>query len=429
MAGTDAQVRVDGVLLTQHSNTIADALSGITIQLQQAEAGTVVDLSLDHDSDAAVDAVKAYASAYNDLVAFVKQNTTAGGALAHNGSLRSSLSTITSTMLTNVVGLAGSGYDRAALVGVALSKTGTLEVDEATLRSALASNLADVRRLFATGGSVSSASLSYVAASSDTKPGSYDVEITSAATAPSVTGSVLAGGVYSDDGSPDGLTITDAYGHSGSIQLADGDTIDDIVAKLQQLFTSNGFHLEAVNDGGALTIAGTRYGSAESFTIAYTGGGSDSSAQLGIAAGSYAGTDVEGTIGGFAATGVGQTLTGADGSDVAGLAVTYTGSTTGSAGQVTYSLGAAGMITRATDAITRSGDGLVANQVDSLQRSNSYLDRRIDDIQRQLDIRRESLVAQFTAMEAALSKIQSQQAWLSSQLAALPGFSSGSQQS
>ncbi len=428
-AGANASMRVDGTLITRSSNTIADALSGITIDLQQAEVGTTVDLSLTHDVDGMVKALQAYASAYNDVLAFVKMTTAADGALPYDGSLRSSMATLTGAMLTDIVGLGGTSYTRQAIAGVTLTKTGTLGVDEGTLRDALTTNLADVRRLFATGGTTSSGELSYLLASNATQPGSYDVTITSAATTPSVTGSVLAGGVYADDATPDQLTITDSNGKNGSIQLADGDTIDDIGAKLNELFASNGMHLEASNVGGALKIAGTRYGSSESFTVAWSGGGTDSSAQLGVAADTYAGSDVQGTIGGQAAAGLGQTLTGPDGTPVEGLVVQYSGSAAGSVGRVNYVLGTAGILAHAIGAITRAGDGLVASQVGVLQSSNDYLDHRIDDVQHQLDLRQAALTKQFVAMEAAISKLQSQQAWLTSQIGALPGFAGGSQQS
>jgi len=428
-AGADSAVRVDGVLLTHASNTISDALAGITLDLRQAEAGTVVELSLSHDIDSVVSSIDAFASAYNDVLALVRKESAASGALPYNGSLRSSMATLTNAMLTEVAGLTGTSYDRAAIAGVALTKTGTLSVDADMLKSALTTNLVDVRRLFSTSGSTSSGSLSYLLSSEATRPGTYDVEITSAATTARAAGSVLAGGVYADDGSADQLTITDGAGRSSSIALANGDTLDSIIARLNQEFQANGLQLVASSDGGALAIAGTRYGSSESFTVAYDGGGSDASAQLGIAAGTYSGTDVQGTIGGFAATGLGRTLRGADGTDVEGLVVSYAGTATGNAGSVSYVLGAAGMIARATDAITRSGNGLVDSQVDVLERSNSYIEQRMDDIQRQLDQRQQALQAQFIAMEAAMSKIQSQQAWLTSQIAALPGFVDKSKQS
>jgi flagellar hook-associated protein 2 len=248
VAGSDAQVRIDGILVTRNSNVIADALPGVSLNLQQAEVGATSKLVVSRDVDGIVKAVNDFAQAYNDVLAFVQKETGASGALPYNGALRSSLSTFTGVMLSDVDGLVDdSPFTRAGLVGLELTKAGTLALDASKLRAALDSNFDDVRRLL----------------------------------------------------------------------------------------------------GGERT--------------------------------SGAGTDV---------------------------------------------LGMAGMMLRATDAVTRTGDGLAALQVDARQMTIDNLDRRADDIQRQLDLRYDALIDQFVKMESALSRLQSQQAWMMSQLAALPTWNS-----
>lgn len=417
-AGTDSLIRIDGAVVSRSSNTVTDALAGVTLNLLQAEAGATVDLSLQKDTDATVGAVQAYAAAYNAVQSFVKTQTASGASMAYDGSLRSSMGTFTSAMLTDVVGLSGTGFYRSAFAGLALTKTGTLELDADKLRATLASNPDDVRKLFGESGTPSDGRVSYVNASANTKAGNYDVLITALASAPTLTGSVLAGG-YVDDGTPDQMTVTDSVsGKLVTIDLANGDTIDQIAERLNTGFQSDGLRLTAVNDGGALRITGTDVGSATKFTIAYDTGAS-ATAQLGLAAGTYAGTDVQGTIGGEPATGSANTLTGAVGKDMEGLVVRYTGDTTGAAGQVAYVLGVGGMMSRATDAITRSGDGLVDAQIGFIDSRAESLASRADDVQQRLDLRRAALVKQFTAMETAMSRIQSQQSWLTSQINAL----------
>jgi flagellar hook-associated protein 2 len=51
------------------------------------------------------------------------------------------------------------------------------------------------------------------------------------------------------------------------------------------------------------------------------------------------------------------------------------------------------------------------------------LQDRIDNWDIRLDLRRKTLTRQFTAMETALSTLQNQQSWLTSQLGALPSWS------
>lgn len=148
--GSDARLRVDGVLLSRTGNSISDALAGVTLNLQQAEPGTVVDLTVDRDDGAAVDAVKAFATAYNDVVKFLDQQRVTGQPLYANSVLRGTVSSFTAALRTPVAG--AGDYSRAALAGLALTRDGTLGVDDAALRKALGTNLADLRTLFGESG-------------------------------------------------------------------------------------------------------------------------------------------------------------------------------------------------------------------------------------------------------------------------------------
>ena len=177
--------------------------------------------------------------------------------------------------------------------------------------------------------------------------------------------------------------------------------------------------ITASDDGGQLRLDHELYGSGEGFEISFTAGGADGSASLGLAAGSYAGEDVQGTIGGFAATGSGRTLTGARDSAVEGLIVRYDGTETGAIGEITFSRGIADEVRRAARILTGSGDGSIRSIVDRLDTSVSALHDRISDLEDRLERRREQLIRRFTAMEEALANAQSQSQWLASQLASL----------
>ncbi|WNV76473.1 flagellar filament capping protein FliD [Geodermatophilus sp. DSM 44513] len=76
----------------------------------------------------------------------------------------------------------------------------------------------------------------------------------------------------------------------------------------------------------------------------------------------------------------------------------------------------------ATDATTGSLVTL-ANGKDS---EVSDIQKRIDAWDQRLELRQQTLTRQFTALESALSSLQSQSSWLSGQLASLPGWSSSS---
>lgn len=422
--GSDAQLRVDGVQITRNSNTITDAIAGVTLNLTQTEMGSPVDVTVARDTSGMMADIQAFATAYNNMLDTAKQQMASGGPLAANGAERASVESMKSVLLTDVAGLSGTSFTRGAIAGVALDKEGHLTVDTATLSGALSTNFAEVRSLFSTTGTTTDGEVQYLGPTDKTKPGTYAVNITAPATTAAAAG-VGFSGTYADDGTPDKMTVSDVgSGASGSIQLTNGDDTDAIVRKLNALFGNGGMRLTAANIGGQVKIASLDYGSSTKFTISYAGGGTDGSAQLGLAAGTYAGTDVSGTIGGVAAKGSGQVLTGATGAATEGLAIRYTGATARSAGSVTFVLGVGGTIARVAAGISRPTDGTVASQVDTLNRSVDALNTRVADVQQRLDAHRQALIAQFTAMEQAISKIQAQGSLLTNQLSQLNGVQS-----
>jgi flagellar hook-associated protein 2 len=128
------------------------------------------------------------------------------------------------------------------------------------------------------------------------------------------------------------------------------------------------------------------------------------------------GVDVAGTINGEAAIGSGTTLTGAPGTSIEGLVVSYSGTATGNVGNVTLTLGVAEAFSRTLYNITDSHGGYVANKQTNLQTSMDKLDNKIKQMEARLDKRMETLTKQYIAMETALGKMQSMSSWLSSQI-------------
>jgi flagellar hook-associated protein 2 len=78
-----------------------------------------------------------------------------------------------------------------------------------------------------------------------------------------------------------------------------------------------------------------------------------------------------------------------------------------------------GVVKEATDSVT----GSLVVRAKSQDEAATSLQDRIDDWDRRLELRRSTLSAQFTAMETALSSLQNQASWLSSQLKSLPSSS------
>ena len=87
--------------------------------------------------------------------------------------------------------------------------------------------------------------------------------------------------------------------------------------------------------GGKLQLQSNLFGSAQTITATSNVAGSAISSGIGTGAGITAtGVDVVGTIGGYAATGHGNVLTGSTGAGAQGITVSVAGGVTGSQGQV-----------------------------------------------------------------------------------------------
>lgn len=75
------------------------------------------------------------------------------------------------------------------------------------------------------------------------------------------------------------------------------------------------------------------------------------------------------------------------------------------------------------------GVGTLAGRIGSDESESSYITQQISTLTESLAVRQQALEARYVALETAMSKISSQGSWLASQLASLPGFSSGSSSS
>ncbi|MFL6062411.1 MAG: flagellar filament capping protein FliD [Marmoricola sp.] len=107
--------------------------------------------------------------------------------------------------------------------------------------------------------------------------------------------------------------------------------------------------------------------------------------------------------------------------DPAAVAAKFTSSTaTPSAG------GFADRIQKVAKSASDPISGTITNSITGRNSTIKQLQDSIADWDTRLALRQQTLTTQFTAMETALQQLQSQQSWLTSQLASLPTNSSGS---
>jgi len=167
--------------------------------------------------------------------------------------------------------------------------------------------------------------------------------------------------------------------------------------------------ISAAASGNFLQLQNNAYGSSSSMTISQTAN------NLGIVNQTYTGMDVAGTIGGQAATGSGQVLTGTAG-NVDGLVLMYANSATGNIGNVSVSMGVGAMFNGLLDTFTNPLTGLIQNSVDAAQGVYDSLAGRIDDLNRQMDQERARLTTSFQSMETLIGQMNSTSSWLTQQI-------------
>lgn len=408
-AGTNAQFSIDGVSFNRTTNVISDAVAGVTFTLTGEDPTAVTQVKIERFTEGARTAVKGFIDAYNKLQAFIKTQGTAGAegaaspALYNDTLIRTMRSSLPRTLLAAVPG-AAADLLTPGMAGLTLDKSGVLSLDETKFNAAFENRLPDLRKLLQQTGSATGTGLSFVASTTGSKAGTNPVTVTQLATRSSVTGAGLAAGTYT--GAADTMTVTDTrLGKSATINLTNGMTSTQIRDALTTAFGTNGVGLTVTDVAGQLQIEQAGFGSGAGITVAY---GAAAGAEP-ITAGSYAnGLDIAGTIAGVAATGSGQVLVGAAGTDVAGVSVRYDGAALGAVGDVTVSLGTGSEFERMLDAMVEANTGTIAKRDTAASASVLRLQERADRLDARLEVRRESLLKQFARMEVSIASFQNQ---------------------
>jgi flagellar hook-associated protein 2 len=171
-AGADAVIRVDGRTVVRNSNTITDAISGVTLSLNTAEPGTTIDVTVDRDVKGTVDSVQKLTDSYNQIRAFYDEQRGSDAPLYGDTRMRTIVSTIQDALRTDVP--ANGTYNRLTLAGLSLDQKGLLTFNQDTFKTALANKPSEIEALFGFSG----AGQAFVTASDNaTKFGSGTISV------------------------------------------------------------------------------------------------------------------------------------------------------------------------------------------------------------------------------------------------------------
>jgi flagellar hook-associated protein 2 len=153
----NAQVVIDGVTYTGSSNAINDAISGVSLNLLDAEIGTAVTLTVARDTKSATDAINAFVKAYNTTVTTISSltrydpATKTAGALIGDPTVVGLTNRMRQILGSQVAGVPG-GLSTLAELGITTNVDGTFKVDDGKLASAISKDPSAVATLFTSSG-------------------------------------------------------------------------------------------------------------------------------------------------------------------------------------------------------------------------------------------------------------------------------------
>jgi flagellar hook-associated protein 2 len=422
----DAKLRIDGIDVAKSSNTITDAIEGVTLSLLKTNAGSPTTLNVSQDTATVKTAVETFVKSYNSINKTLSDlssyNSAAKkGAILQGDSAAFSVQRGIRAALTAMIG-DGNNFTSLSQIGVTLQKDGSLAVDAAKLQASMDTKFEQIGKLFTIGGTSTDSLITYEGATDKTTAGNYAVTVTQLATQGSLSGNQAAG-LTITAGVNDQLNFN-VDGVAASITLAEGTyaSADALAAEVQSKLngfsglTTEGISVSVSQSGGVLSIVSARYGSASSVILT---GGNGADNLLGASPAGVTGMDVAGSINGVSATGSGQMLTATGGGAAEGLRVAVHGGALGTRGAVEFSRGYAERLSKVAEEFLAT-EGVIASRVDGLNASIKDLDRRQEDFSRRLEMVEARYRAQFSALDAMLGSLTQTSQFLQQQLAALP---------
>jgi flagellar hook-associated protein 2 len=149
----DAHIRIATFDHYSPTNTVSEAIEGITLNLLDDSAGDTVRLDVSHDTSLLKERVKKFVTEYNTLYATFGKlrsyspSSQQAGPLFGDAMLRGIESEISTDLVNPVSGLAGD-YTSLASIGITRKADGTLDLNDTKLTKALEANRGAVAAIF-----------------------------------------------------------------------------------------------------------------------------------------------------------------------------------------------------------------------------------------------------------------------------------------
>lgn len=147
----DAIITVDGMQVTRSTNTISDAVTGLTLNLNKAQVGTNVSVTVGQDNSTVIDALKTFVknyntfqSSYSSLTSYDASSKTAGPLLG-DATAQGSYDSLRGMLGDNLI--PGATVQNLADIGIQIDKNGVMTLDQTKAETALQNDPTAVQNL------------------------------------------------------------------------------------------------------------------------------------------------------------------------------------------------------------------------------------------------------------------------------------------
>lgn len=149
-AAADAGAIIDGVVVSSATNSITDAIEGVTLNLVSANPGTKLSLNISYDTDAAKRSVGNFVNSYNKLIDTITEltkynkDTKDAAPLLGDSTVRG----IRDQLRREISSVPGADAASLASIGVTTQIDGKLATDATKLDAAIAADFDSIGELF-----------------------------------------------------------------------------------------------------------------------------------------------------------------------------------------------------------------------------------------------------------------------------------------
>jgi len=386
------------LLITESSNTVDEAIAGLTLNLLSADPAKTVQVDVSADLESIKQDIINFIDSYNEIMDFINTQQSydadtqqTGGVLFGDVNLMNIRNDLRNSVADPIE---GSGSITSIFqIGVNVDLTGKLVLDESKLDEVLNNDLEGVKNLFAASSNVALDSFGGTAHASSEYSSDFNVE------------SVNNGNTSSDSwGSPGG-------GWNDGTRGVFPDYLWINFDKLRNLTKVKIYTLDSA------TYPASQYG-IKDYELQYLIPGGNPNNDGDWKTYTTVTDNTEGIITHYLGNIVTQ-----------GIRLKINDSNDGRYSRVIEleayeETGIAGRVKNYLSSITDATEGLIAYIEDSIQNQNEDYQNRIEAQEKLLEIKEEILRRQFTQMEEYLAQMQSQSAWLAMQISSLYSSSS-----